>query len=94
MIGLLQLVQGHGIGAEFAVVELNGSFILLAAMDGLDFFFALNLLADFRRGDGQANHEDGHEKQQPEQQIALLSLAPRRGNSELIFVALHRVPSL
>lgn len=42
LVGLDKLIDGCGIGAEFLVIELNGTSVLFAAMDGLDFLVALN----------------------------------------------------
>ncbi len=57
---------------HFAVVELNGALILIAAMNSLHFLFALDFLANLWRGNGQRYQDDSRDEQQANQQIALL----------------------
>ena len=52
---------------HFAVVELNGALVLIAAMNGLHFFLALDFLADLRRGDGQRYQDESRDEQQTNQ---------------------------
>jgi hypothetical protein len=67
VIRILQLINGGGILPHFAVVELNGALVLIAAMNGLHFFLALDFLADLRRGDGQRYQDESRDEQQTNQ---------------------------
>ena len=67
VICILQLINGGGILPHFAVVELNGALVLIAAMNGLHFFLALNFLANLWRGDGQRYQDESRDEQQTNQ---------------------------
>ena len=73
LVRLLQLVDGHGIGAKFSVIQLDSPLVLLAAMDGFHFFFSLDLSGHLGSGNRQPNEEYCGKKQQSQKQVSLLA---------------------
>ena len=63
LIGVDQLVDRRGIGPEFLVVELDGPFVLLAAMNQLQFLVTLDRLRNLRCGDGEGNQDERHQEE-------------------------------
>ena len=74
LIALFQLVHRGGIGAEFAVIQLNGAFVLLPAVYGFHFFFPLNFFTNLGRGQGHGNENHYKQKKKSQQQVSLLPI--------------------
>lgn len=67
LIRLHQLIDGGWIGPEFAVIELDGALVLLAAVDQLDLLLASDRGGDLRRGDGQTDEQHHGQKNDGQQ---------------------------
>lgn len=56
---------------EFSVVELNSARVLPAAFHGFPLAVELDLLGDPGRGDRHGDGEDGHQEDDPDEDVAL-----------------------
>ena len=72
LVSFFELADRGGIGAKLAIVELDSAFILLAAMYGFDFFFALDFFGHLGRRERQSDQDDDKQEKKSEQQISLL----------------------
>ena len=66
------------VGVEFAVVELDGAGVLLAALHGFTLAVELDFLGDSGDGDGQGDGEDGQQEDDPDEDVALFRGRGRR----------------
>jgi hypothetical protein len=70
IVRILQLIDRRRVAPELAVVELDRSLVLLAAVDQLQFFVALDRFRDPGRGDGQGKQDQRHQEQHGKQNVS------------------------
>lgn len=75
VIGFLELGDVGGVGAELCVIELDGTDVLVPAMNQLLLFVSLDFDSHLRCCNCKSHKDKGHHEEQPHQKIASLSRA-------------------
>jgi hypothetical protein len=75
VVGIVQVVEGDRVAAEFAVIQPHGAGVLLAAVDGFDLLVPADLLPDGGSDGRQPNRQQRQKQHHHQQHVAGLSVA-------------------